>query len=100
MAQILAQKDLGKVSLKKEVMVNQTGFDEVIAVDLEHSDEACFSFEGIAAQAVLAIFDGKPLELLQKEVLAEFDVSPDQLSRDLARLIAFLQKSKLTAKDS
>jgi len=72
------------VRIRAEVMARQVG-DEVVILDL--ASGTYFGLDSVGARMWQLIGDGKNIGDVRDALLAEYEVSPEELERDMERLL-------------
>ena len=88
---------LGKLRYRRtrELMEAQLG-DELDALDAEAGD--CFGFNGVATSVWKLLEEPRSFDQLRSALLDEYEVEPDQCTRELQDLIADLQSKGLVTR--
>ncbi|WP_158290240.1 PqqD family protein [Ramlibacter sp. WS9] len=73
-----------KVTIPPEVMARQVG-DETVILDLASGNY--FGLDPVGARIWQLITEGRTPAAVRDSLLAEYEVSPDDLERDLDRLL-------------
>jgi hypothetical protein len=85
----------GTIVISPEVMARQVG-DECVILDL--ASGSYFGLDSVGARIWQLISEGNSLADTHKALLAEYEVSSEDLARDLLRLIDELQSRGLVGK--
>ena len=89
--------DLEKKTIIPEYVLFQKLDDEAVIINL--NDQSCYGLDSLGTRVWIVLEASDTINDAQAQLLAEFDVQPDQLQEDIVELVQKLLEAELITLD-